>query len=153
MSARRGSYCYYRTTNREGYRQYHSDAAHCRQCPLRQQCTRSRNYTKIVTRHVWQGCKERIDAHRLEPRGKRIYKRRKETVERSFADAKQLHGHRYARMRGLAKVQEQSLLAAVAQNIKKIALLLSAAGPNLPPPTRYTLLSLYFRRLWLALAR
>src|ERR1035437_3913571 len=33
--------------------------------------------------------------------GKRIYKRRKETVERSFADAKQLHGHRYARMRGL----------------------------------------------------
>ena len=46
-----------------------------------------------------------MDHHRLEPRGKRIYKRRKETVERSFADAKQLHGHRYARMRGLTKVQ------------------------------------------------
>jgi len=44
-------------------------------------------------------------------------------VERSFADAKQHHGHRYARFRGLAKVQMQCLLAAAAQNIKKMALL------------------------------
>lgn len=147
-----GQLLVYRTTNREGYRQYHSDAAQCRHCPLRAQCTRSRNCVKVVTRHVWQGCKERIDAHRLEPWGKRIYKRRKETVERSFADAKQLHGHRYARMRGLAKLQEQSLLAAVAQNIKKIALLLSAAGPQMPPFMRHTLLSLYLRLLRLRLA-
>ena len=60
--------------------------------------------------------------------GKAIYARRKETVERSFADAKQLHGHRYARMRGLGKVQEQSLLCAWAANIKKIALALSKGG-------------------------
>jgi transposase len=44
----------YRTTNREGYRQYHSDPKLCRTCPLRPQCTRSRNLTKLVTRHVWQ---------------------------------------------------------------------------------------------------
>jgi len=150
-----GQLLVYRTTNREGYRQYHSDAARCRECPLRQQCTRSRNCTKIVTRHVWQRCKDQVDAHRLEPRGKRIYKRRKETVERSFADAKQLHGHRYARMRGLAKVQEQSLLAAVAQNIKKIALLLSAAGPNgskSPLHALSAVLSAYIRLLQLASA-
>jgi hypothetical protein len=49
----------------------------------------------------------------------RIYKRRKETVERSFADAKQLHGHRYASFRGLLAVTCQRLLAAAAQNIKK----------------------------------
>jgi transposase len=141
----------YRTTNREGYRQYHSDASACCECPLRSQCTRSRNATKIVTRHVWQASKDRIDQHRLEPRGKRIYKRRKETVERSFADAKQLHGHRYARMRGLSNVREQSLLAAVAQNIKKIALLLSRTGPEMPPLTRHTLLSAYLRLLRLAI--
>jgi len=123
----------YRTTNREGYRQYHSDARQCRECPLRLQCTRSRNMVKVVTRHVWQAARDRVDAHRLEPRGKKIYERRKETVERSFADAKQLHGHRYARMRGLVNVREQCLLAATAQNIKKIALLLSRLGPNLPP--------------------
>ena len=142
----------YRTTNRQGYRQYHSDASQCHACPLRQQCTLSRNCTKVVTRHVWQGCKERIDAHRLEPHGKRIYKRRKETVERSFADAKQLHGHRYARMRGLTNVREQSLLAAVAQNIKKIALLLSRTSPEMPPSPRVPLLSAYIRLLRLATA-
>lgn len=52
-----------------------------------------------------------------------MYARRKETVERSFADAKQHHGHRYARFRGLSKVQMQCLLAATAQNMKKMALL------------------------------
>jgi transposase len=123
----------YRTTNREGYRQYHSDPGVCRQCHLRMKCTRSRNATKIVTRHVWQQSRDRIDQHRLEPHGKRIYKRRKETVERSFADAKQLHGHRYARMRGLLRASEQCLLAAAAQNLKKIALLLSRMKPENAP--------------------
>lgn len=130
----------YRTTNREGYRQYHSDPRKCRECPLRMKCTRSRNMVKVVTRHVWQAARDRVDSHRLEPRGKSIYKRRKETVERSFADAKQLHGHRYARMRGLTNVREQCLLAATAQNIKKIALLLSRMGPNLPPEQGLALL-------------
>ncbi|WP_235211864.1 IS1182 family transposase [Burkholderia mallei] len=80
--------------------------------------------------------KERVDARRLTEWGQRIYARRKQTVERSFADAKQLHGHRYARMRGLRKVAEQCLLAAAAQNIKKIAMLLARkrkkgpAGPD-----------------------
>jgi transposase len=115
----------YRTTNREGYRQYHSDAAECAHCPVRRQCTQSSNGTKVVTRHVWESSRERMDEHRLSRVGRRIYKRRKETVERSFADAKQLHGHRYARFRGLRRVQQQALLAATAQNIKKIALLLS----------------------------
>jgi transposase len=141
----------YRTTNREGYRQYYSEATKCRECPLRPKCTRSRQAIKIVTRHVWQRHKDAVDAHRLEPRGKRIYQRRKETVERSFADAKQLHGHRYARMRGLAKVQEQSLLAAVAQNIKKIAMLLSGTGPQIPPLTRATLYAVHLQLLQLAI--
>jgi hypothetical protein len=102
---------------------------------------------KVVTRHVWQAARDRVDSHRLEPRGKRIYQRRKETVERSFADAKQLHGHRYARMRGLNNVREQCLLAATAQNIKKIALLLSRIQPPLPPPQSLSLLRLLIVQL------
>lgn len=92
---------------------------------MHEQCTSSANAVKVVVRHVWEWAKERVDARRLTEEGKRLYARRKETVERSFADAKQLHGHRYARMRGLRKVAEQCLLAAAAQNIKKIALLLA----------------------------
>ena len=131
----------YRTTNREGYRQYHSDPAQCAHCPVRHKCTQSSNGTKVVTRHVWEASRERMDQHRLSRVGKRIYKRRKETVERSFADGKQLHGHRYARMRGLNKVQQQCLLAATAQNIKKIALLLSRIEPNMPTSTLLALMN------------
>jgi transposase len=137
----------YRTTNREGYRQYHSDPDKCRNCPVRHKCTQSSNATKVVTRHVWESSRERMDQHRLSRVGKRIYKRRKETVERSFADAKQLHGHRYARMRGLNKVQQQCLLAATAQNIKKIALMLSRNGSKMPLPAIQSLLSAYIHQL------
>ena len=114
----------YATTDRSGYRHYKSDPALCRTCPLLASCTTSRNRTRVLTRHVWKEAWERMDAHRLTDWGKRLYKRRKETVERSFADAKQLHGHRYARFRGLTAVTSQCLLAAAAQNIKKIALVL-----------------------------
>ncbi len=98
----------YKTTNRLGYREYHSDAAQCRGCEQRSQCTRSANHTKVVTRHVWEDAKEEVNARRLTDRGKRLYARRKETVERSFA-----------------KVLEQCLLAAACQNMKKIALLVA----------------------------
>lgn len=113
----------YTTTNREGYRHYHSNPKDCLNCPVRERCTQSANHTKVVTRHVWESSKERINAHRLTEKGKAIYARRKETVERSFADAKQLHGYRYAKFRGLNKVQAQCLMAAAAQNMKKIALM------------------------------
>lgn len=132
----------YSTTTREGRNQYKSDPAICAQCPRLKECTESRNKQKVIERHVWEKHCEQINDHRYEERGKRIYKRRKETVERSFADAKELHGHRYARLRGLAKVQEQCLMAACAQNIKKIALLLTRPGQMLPPGGRKLLKTL-----------
>ncbi|ESR25395.1 Mobile element protein [Lutibaculum baratangense AMV1] len=115
----------YATTDRAGYRHYKSDPTICRDCPLLASCTTSANATRLITRHVWQDARERNDTNRLTTWGKAIYRRRKETVERSFADAKQLHGHRYARFRSLTRVRVQCLLAAAAQNIKKIALALS----------------------------
>jgi transposase len=115
----------YATTERSGYRHYRSDPALCRTCPLLASCTSNAGAVRTITRHVWAEARERADAYRLTDWGKRLYKRRKETVERSFADAKQLHGHRYARFRGLIGVTCQCLLAAAAQNIKKIALALA----------------------------
>lgn len=120
-----GQVIHFRGTNRNGYREYASDPGQCANCPQRLQCTQSRNHQKLITRHVWQGYKEQIDANRLTDLGKRLYAPRKETVERSFADAKELHGHRYARFRGLSKVQAQCLLSAACQNMKKMALVLA----------------------------
>lgn len=112
----------YATTDRDGYRHYTSDPSLCIDCPLLSSCTTNAKAQRTITRHIWTEARERNDAHRLTPWGKAIYKRRKETVERSFADAKQLHGHRYARFRSLTRVTCQCLLAAAAQNIKKIAM-------------------------------
>ncbi|PAD90018.1 transposase, partial [Shouchella clausii] len=44
----------YRTTNREGYREYVSDPRICETCPLLAQCTKSQNHQKLVLRHIWQ---------------------------------------------------------------------------------------------------
>lgn len=120
-----GHELHYSTTNRNGYREYKSRAAVCKACALLDQCTKSRNHQKVVIRHVWENDREEINQNRLTDWGKKVYERRRETVERSFADAKQLHGHRYARFRGLSRVQAQCLLAAACQNMKKIAQLLA----------------------------
>jgi len=77
---------------------------------------------------VWSDSIEEIHRNRLSPEGKRLYKARSQTIERSFADAKELHGYRYCRFRGRERVQEQALLTAVAQNIKKMACILSNKG-------------------------
>ena len=120
----------YRTTSRAGYREYRSDPAICGPCPGRAQCTANAKHIKTITRHVWEEHKETVDSHRKTLAGKGIYARRKETVERSFADGKQLHGQRYIRMRGLLRAQEQCLLAAACQNMKKMALLLCRTDKN-----------------------
>jgi hypothetical protein len=75
------------TTDRTGYRHYKSDRATCKTCPLLVSCTSSRSATRLIIRHFWADARKRTDAHRLTPWGKRNYKRRKETVERSFAAA------------------------------------------------------------------
>ncbi|WP_159888760.1 IS1182 family transposase [Paenibacillus puerhi] len=112
----------YSTTNREGYKHYSSNPEVCKSCPLLEKCTRSRNHKKIITRHIWETHKEWVRNNRLSTSGKYLYRKRKETIERSFADAKQLHGFRYCRLRGLRNVTEQALMTAAVQNMKKIAL-------------------------------
>lgn len=117
-----GSVLTYRTTNRQGYREYRSYSEICANCQYLNRCTHSKSYTKTITRHIWEDDKEWVRQNRLSPRGKALYRRRQETIERSFADAKELHGLRYARMRGLSKVLEQCLLTAACQNMKKMAI-------------------------------
>lgn len=62
----------------------------------------NRHKKRAVTRHVWQDDLDKANAFTKTPNGKRLYRWRKETIERSFPKAKELHGLRYARMLGLA---------------------------------------------------
>ena len=64
---------------------------------------------------------EQADAFTKTNSGKRICARRRETIERSFAEAKELHGLRYARTLGIRSMYEQSFLTAAVQDMKRIA--------------------------------
>ena len=111
----------YRTTNRDGYREYKSDPRICAHCPTRHLCTHSKDCVKTVTRHIWKDYEELADDARYTPLCKRLYQARKETIERVFADAKERHGMRYTRYTGLAQVRNWVKLKFAAMNLKKLA--------------------------------
>ncbi|MDR0326183.1 MAG: IS1182 family transposase [Oscillospiraceae bacterium] len=111
----------YSTTNRDGYREYKSNPKSCVNCPHRSMCTESKNHQKVVTRHVWEDYIELADDFRYTPEGRRSYARRKETIERVFADAKEKHAMRYTHIRGLARVKRWVGLKFATMNLKKLA--------------------------------
>ncbi len=111
----------YSTTNRDGYREYKSDPKVCANCPMRDRCTESKTMQKVVTRHVWEDYLEQAEDYRHMPKYKKIYDKRKETIERVFADAKEKHGMRYTHYRGLAKVTAEATLRFACMNLKKLA--------------------------------
>ena len=75
---------------------------------------------RMVERHVWQDALDEVIAFTNTQNGRRIYNWRKQTIERSFAEAKVNHGLRYARMLGMQNMREQCFLTAVVQNIKRL---------------------------------
>ena len=63
-----------------------------------------------------------VEQIRKTDRGKEIYAKRKETIERVFADAKEKHAMRYTHHRGLAAVTRWVKLKYAAMNLKKLAI-------------------------------
>ena len=123
----------WKNTTREGYRQYCCESKICKGCARRRECFGASMSRKVVERHVWQGALDRVVAFTKTQCGKRIYGRRKETIERSFAEAKENHGLRYARMLGIASMREQCFLTAAVQNIKRLVASLRRASLYLIP--------------------
>ena len=112
----------YSTTDRDGYRIYKSNPEICRCCPTRDKCTKSKDYQKQVTRHIWQEYIEACEDVRYTPKYQELYARRKETIERVFADAKEKHAMRYTPYRGLAQVEMWVRLKFACMNLKKLAI-------------------------------
>ena len=110
----------YQTTNRFGFRTYVSNPSICCNCAHLSECTTSKKFQKIIERHVWEPYAEKAKDVRTTEFGKYLRRRRSETIERSFADAKELHGYRYARFRGREKVESQALMTAIVQNVIKM---------------------------------
>ena len=77
---------------------------------------------KKVMRHIKEEWNEQFKENRISKEGKELYQRRKEHVERSFADSKQNHGYRYAIYKGVKKNQNYTWLICAAQNMKNISI-------------------------------
>ena len=117
-----GKHLYWKTTNRTGYREYWSSSKDCANCPRKNECMSEKSKRRLVTRHVWQDALDEVTWFTKTTIGRRIYSWRKQTIERSFAEAKENHGLRFARMLGIKNMREQCFLTAAAQNIKRLAM-------------------------------
>lgn len=111
----------YRTTNRDGYREYKSYGEKCKNCPYLEQCTFSRDHVKVVTRHIWEEYMEICEDIRQTVGMKSLYDLRKETIERIFGTAKERHGFRYTQMIGNARMRMKTGLTYACINLKKLA--------------------------------
>lgn len=122
----------YITTTRDGYMVYRSNKEICINCPSREKCLYENkdtgmildDKTREIRRHVKEDYADAVRAFLRTEEGKAKYSRRKETIERVFADLKELMGLRYAHYRGSHCVKAQVLMTGAAYNIKKIARLL-----------------------------
>jgi Transposase DDE domain len=97
---------------------YQASAADCTGCSLREHCTSSPRGRRI-SRSLDEACLDRVRAyHVTEPYGKAMRKRRV-WVEPLFAEAKDWHGLRRFRLRGLERVNGAALMIAAGQNLKR----------------------------------
>ena len=70
----------YATTTRNGYRQYKSDPKDCKDCPLRNKCTKSKNMTKVIERHLWEEFREYATRSVILWNGKKFIHREKKPL-------------------------------------------------------------------------
>ncbi|MGL5042398.1 MAG: transposase [Culicoidibacterales bacterium] len=87
----------YSTTNKEGYKEYKSNPKDCLECPLRHLCTESNTSKSCNTTCVGIIC-----------RG-------------CFGDAKERHGLRFTRYKGIKRVTHSVMLTFACMNLKKLA--------------------------------
>nr|MBO1343076.1 transposase [Enterococcus sp. 665A] len=113
-------------TNCKGYCEYKSNPKKCIMCPLLNKCTQSENHQKVINRHVWAAYVEESEHLRHAELNRNLYPRRKETVERVFADTKEKHGMRWTKYHGLEKVARHTKLTFVAMNLKELAICLQS---------------------------
>jgi transposase len=125
---------------RQGQRKYRPRPRDCAACPLRSRCTRGQARTLTISRyHAYLQ-----EARRLQgtAAAKRAAVARRTGPENLFSEAKGQHGLSRARYRGLANMEQQALLTATVQNLKRYlqaetrvtsgAAALRAALPALP---------------------
>ena len=98
------------------YAEYRCPAEHCRACPLARRCTRTPERGRIIKRSEHDDLYEALRRRMSQDEGQAVYKLRKQTVERQFADLKQHRGLRQFASFGLERARVQVGLLVLVHN-------------------------------------
>ena len=104
--------------NTEGGVMYRADAATCNACPVKAACTPSTS-GRSIRRSIYTPYLERVRAYHETAAYQKAMRKRQVWVEPLFGEAKDWHGLRRFRLRGLWKVNCEGLLIAAGQNLKR----------------------------------
>jgi transposase len=104
--------------------EYRAAATLCNACPRKADCTPS-DQGRAVHRSFHAAYLDRVRGYHETEAYKKAMRKRKVWIEPLFGEAKQWHGMRRFRLRGLMKVNIEGLFIAAGQNLKR---LLRAAG-------------------------
>ena len=103
---------------RDGKR-YKANTKACAACSLKPECTPNKR-GRTVFRHYDEGYVDRVRAYRGTFPYEKALRKRRVWVEPLFAEAKDWHGMRRFRLRRLEKVNDEALLIAAGQNLKRL---------------------------------
>ena len=109
---------------------YRSDKHDCEACPLKQRCCANTPYRK-VTRSVHEAARDVAREVAKTPAYRRSRRQRKQ-VEMLFAHMKRILKMDRLRLRGLSGAQDEFLLTATAQNLRRMAKYLGTDPPGVP---------------------
>jgi transposase len=98
---------------------YRARARDCNHCPLKGQCTTSKQ-GRTLCRSVHEDYLDRVRAYHTTEAYKKAYRKRSVWVEPLFAEAKDWHGMRRFRLRRLWRVNCEALVTATGQNLKRL---------------------------------
>ena len=106
---------------------YTSNAKKCSGCPMKEQCTRGAY--RVVSHHVDQEALDWAEDLR-QSKEYVISQKMRKRIEHLFGEAKEQMGLRRAKRRGFKNMEEQCLMTAMVQNIKRIVLVKPKPGKN-----------------------
>jgi transposase len=115
---------------------YRSTQAKCRDCARKSECTTGR-YKQLVI-HVEEAVRQRATERTRHPAFFRQQQQRRK-IEALFAELKNQVGLRRVRLRRMKHVREQFLLAAAAQNLKRLVRHLTIPNPSDGPSSGFCL--------------
>ena len=105
--------------HRGGYVRYAAKASACNECPLKSKCTKGPK-GRWVSRSLEEEYLERVRAYRDTEAYRKALRKRAVWIEPLFGEAKEWHGLRRFRLRGLEKVNTEALMIASGQNVKRL---------------------------------